>query len=436
MDKNSRINDQFGRFEFRVLRNGSTFSIPVPIPAYGKIGVEILTYDKLNGANNRNGVPCMELTINDQQAFQQNLETFTFAQTRSILIHTDYQTAQENGQRFVKMYVDTGNDLPFYQTNESEGVLNITSDSTHKVQINLWDIYNNNSQVNFDIIGKAPVANLDLPGYNTASDITYQLQGNDLVVEVPEHLSDPCAYVYSNRMRYQLDVAYRLNKTAVFLWDMDQGLPDSLVYGDKKLDFGFKAVMPGASSFNYYGDRVQIHAPKGALFDTVFLTYNYALDSIKEIETFKICRDIYPIQKNITITLTPGLVYNMPEQTAVYSLDERGNPSYIGGNWENEKINFKTRNWGTFTILADTVKPQVKALILNKDQLVFRIDDQLSGIKNFDLYLNDEWVLMNYDYKKRIIGSEKLDKQVPFTGSLELKITDNAGNVNTYRSNI
>jgi hypothetical protein len=126
----------------------------------------------------------------------------------------------------------------------------------------------------------------------------------------------------------------------------------------------------------------------------------------------------------------------MPEQTAVYSLDERGNPSYIGGNWENEKINFKTRNWGTFTILADTVKPQVKALILSKDQLVFRIDDQLSGIKNFDLYLNDEWVLMNYDYKKRIIGSEKLDKQVPFTGSLELRITDNAGNVNTYRSNI
>lgn len=436
MDKSSRINGRYGRFEFQVLRNGSTYSIPVPITASGSIGVEILTHDKLNGANNRNGVPCMELTMDNQQAFQQNLETFTFAESRSILIHTDYQTARENGQRFVKMYVDTGNNLPFYETNNSMGMLRVLSDSTHKVQINLWDIYNNTSQVNFKITGQDPVHQINLPDYRNPKKIGYDLQGNDLVIEAPEDKDDPCAYVYSNRMRYQLEVAYRLNQTAVFIWDMDQGLPDSLIYGKEKLDFEYKAVMPGASSFNYYGDRVQIQAPKGALFDTVFLTYNYALDTVGKKEIFTISRDIYPIRKSISITCSPALKYLQKEQTSVYSLDNRGNPSYVGGSWNGEKITFKTRNWGTFTILADTVEPQVKALILNKDQLVFRIDDKLSGIKDYNLFLDGEWVLMNYDYKKKIIRSEKQYQQVPFEGALELKVTDNAGNVSTYRTNI
>jgi hypothetical protein len=106
MDKNSRINNQYGRFEFPVLKQGTRYTIPLPITAYGNIGVEILTHDKLNGANNRNGVPCMELSLDEKRVFQQNLQRFKFSETRSILIHTDYRTAREKGQRFVKMYID------------------------------------------------------------------------------------------------------------------------------------------------------------------------------------------------------------------------------------------------------------------------------------------------------------------------------------------
>jgi len=436
MDKDSRINGQYGRFEFNVLRRGTSYSIPGNITAHGTIGVEILTFDRLNGANNRNGVPCMELTIDDQQAFQQNLETFTFAQTRSILIHTDYQTAREKRQKYIKMYIDSGNDLPFYETNRYDGLLKITSDSTHEVKINLWDIYNNNSQVNFKLTGEEPPKELQSAGYQTPGKPQFHLHGNDLVIEAPLVPEDHCAYVFSNRMQYQLDPSYQINQGVVFLWDMDQGLPDSLVYGDELMRFNFKAVMPGASSFNYYGERIQIQAPGRALFDTVFLTYDYQLDSVKQREVFSICRDIYPIRRNITITLNPSLDYPDRKKTSVYVLDSRGNPGYIGGEWKSEKINFRTRNWGTFIILADTMKPQVKALILNKDQLVFRIDDKLSGINDYNLKLNDKWVLMNYDYKKKLIRSEKLDQAVPFKGALELIVTDNAGNIHTYRTNI
>ncbi len=436
MDKNSRINHRYGRFEFQVVRQGSNYILPVPIAAYGNIGVEILTHDKLNGANNRNGVPYMELTLNQQQVFQQKLRTFSFAESRCILIHTDYQTAQQKSQRFVKMYVDNGNSLPFYKTSESRGILSIEADSLHKVQINLWDKHNNSRQVVFEIQGEFPKERIQLQNYKNASALDYQLKGNSLVIKAPGKQDNPCSYVFSRRMRYQLDAAYHINNTAVFLWDMHRGLPDSIQYSGQTLNFGYKAVMPGASSFNYYGETVDIHAPVNALFDTVYLTYTHAVDTVKNRERFTICEDIYPIRKNISIALKPELSYPDHKRTAVYALDKRNNPSYVGGKWDGRIINFKTRNWGTYTILSDTLKPVVKPLILNKDQLVFRIDDKLSGIHQYELHLDGQWVLMNYDYKKKIIRSEKLDSNQPFSGRLELKVTDNAGNINLYRTNI
>ena len=436
MDKNSRINNQFGRFEFKLLRQGNTYSIPVPITAYGNIGVEILAHDKLNGANNRNGVPCMELSFNEQQAFQQNLQRFKFSETRSILIHTDYQTAKEKGQRFVKMYIDNGNRLPFYETNESKGVLNITSDSTHQVQINLWDIYNNNSQVNFEITGAGPETKFSNPSHQSSKQLNYKLLGNNLMIQGPNDNQEVCAYVYANRMRYQLDPAYRINQSAVFLWPMDRGLPDSLEYGSAELKFDYKAVMPGASAFNYYGDRIKIHAPVNALFDTVFLEYTYSIDTVRKREQFSISKDIYPINKNLTITLKPAHQPINYDQAAVYSLDKRGNPSYVGGNWKGKELEFKTRNFGRFTILSDTLEPEVRALILNQEQLVFRIRDKLSGVKDYKLTIDGQWVLMNYDYKKNLIRSEKLDPDIPFKGNLVLEVTDNAGNIKKYSTNL
>ncbi len=437
MDKNSRINGQYGRFEFRVIKNGAKYTLPVPVTAYGNIGVEILTHDKLNGAHNRNGVPCIEMSFDGAQVFQQNIDRFKFSETRSILIHTDYQTSREKGQRFVKMYVDSGNELPFYETNQSKGIIKIAKDSTHSVLINLWDMYNNHTQVAFELKGTEPSNTLRLTNYKGTSKISYSLINNNLMVKAPVVSQEvPCVYLYSNRMRYQVDHAYTINQTAVFLWDMDQGLPDSLLYDDKKLTFNYKALIPGATTFNYFGEHLELQIPSKALFDTVFLTSDYKLDSSKHQEQFVICRDIYPIRKNINVTLKPRLKYPDHQRTAVYSLDKRGNAAYSGGRWDGEKVRFKTRYWGTFTLLTDSIMPEIKPLILNSDKLVFRIKDALSGIKKYELEIDGKWVLMKYDYKKNIIRSEKIEPKTPFKGALRLKITDNAGNVKNYSTNL
>ncbi|MCZ6692780.1 MAG: M23 family peptidase, partial [Bacteroidetes bacterium] len=75
-------------------------------------------------------------------------------------------------------------------------------------------------------------------------------------------------------------------------------------------------------------------------------------------------------------------------------------------------------------------------LIKNQDRLSFRIKDELSGIAEYRVDVNGSWVLMNYDYKKNLIWSEKLDPNNPFQGELILKVTDNLGNENIYTTKL
>ena len=65
-----------------------------------------------------------------------------------------------------------------------------------------------------------------------------------------------------------------------------------------------------------------------------------------------------------------------------------------------------------------------------KDELRFKIRDDLSGIKEYIGKINGNWILFNYDYKRDLIFSQKIDEEKPFMGNFELKIIDKAGNVN------
>ena len=61
-------------------------------------------------------------------------------------------------------------------------------------------------------------------------------------------------------------------------------------------------------------------------------------------------------------------------------------------------------------------------------QIKFRIGDNLSGVNSFRCEVNGKWLLMKYEHKTATIYSEKLDKSLPLSGKVVLKVKDNAGN--------
>lgn len=430
----SRVNHQFGRFEFNPVLRDNDYVIDKPIEAWGKIGLEILAYDKFNGANNTNGFPCIEVLVNGVRTFSLDLDKFSFAQTRHIEVHMDYAVRKTSGSKYIRLYKADGNELSFYKLNNEKGAITVNKpDSLLDVQINLSDLYGNLRKVKLQL--KATEPDPAVPAQAQGKQTRQEVMENTLKFFAPvKGNTSKIATVYANRMAYELAPAYIQNGNAVYLWDLRVSLPDSADACEEMQRFNFKAMVPSVNEYNLFLPEMDLHFPANTLFDTLYLKTGYREERDKEI--FTISEDFQPLSSSMYVTLKPNKVYPDKNRTHVYSYGGNGSYGWEGGRWEGEKMSFRTKNLGDYTILTDSVPPFIKPVRVNTSDLSFQISDNLSGIGSFNAFVNDEWVLMNYDHKRKAIWSEKLDKSKPFKGAVVLKVTDQAGNETVYKTNL
>ncbi|MGM0376004.1 MAG: M23 family metallopeptidase [Bacteroidota bacterium] len=119
-------------------------------------------------------------------------------------------------------------------------------------------------------------------------------------------------------------------------------------------------------------------------------------------------------------------------------LPENGEPEYAGGSAEGTHFVIESRSGGDYILVRDTVPPQIK--VKNKpsgmdyrrrDKLVVDLEDDFSGIDQYEATINGKWALFEYDAKNDQIICY-FDK-VPFLHSgnkyeLVIEATDQAGN--------
>lgn len=77
-----------------------------------------------------------------------------------------------------------------------------------------------------------------------------------------------------------------------------------------------------------------------------------------------------------------------------------------GGKYEDGYVKAKPRNFGSFYIAVDTLAPTITPLNITDGKSMrgigkmnYKIRDNLSGIKSFNGYIDDQWVLMEFDAK-------------------------------------
>lgn len=115
------------------------------------------------------------------------------------------------------------------------------------------------------------------------------------------------------------------------------------------------------------------------------------------------------------------------------------NQNSIGGKFENNKLVAESKSFGIFSYKYDTIPPTI-TLIKNKKQLnfknkiSFKINDNLSRIKDYNLFINDKWCITEYDAKTSTITCF-FDEQTP-KGNVHLKliVTDKVENKSTFES--
>lgn len=429
MDKDSRVENTFGRKEYDLKSNGKNYVIEKPINVYGNIGFEIYAFDLLDNSSFRTGITEIELFINGEVVHRQEINSFSFSDQRNILVHMPYRELQTSRQRFHKLYIDDGNNLQIYKSKLYNGLRLVEEDCTYPVKIVMRDTYNNESSVSFSVQCKKPELYVeDNSSANTRSEeVNEDVIDNTLKVTISKRKDESHHNIllYRAGINYELAPDYVIGDEATYLWDLREGLPDSANYCGEKKDFNFEAMVPSQKEFHFYNRRMNIHFPVNALFDTLYLETNYKKEDGMEFFTFG--NIFQPLRRHLTVTLKPEEKYD-PKYNAIYSVDAAGNLYYEGGSWKDNTITFRTRDFYTYTIAADKEPPIITPVKLTQDELMFKVSDKMTGIKSYELTIDDEWVLMHYDYKQDLIWSEKLHDEQKFSGNLKLRVTDSQGN--------
>jgi len=431
----SRINNQFGRIVFDVQKSGNTYTLNEPIQIEGTVGVELYAFDRQDWTRFRTGITTIVMKLNDTLVFEQNINEIPFSKSRNFYNHVNFKELVAHGLRYHKLYVDTGNELDFYNTNESNGLLTIINEDTLELQIDMYDTYGNSSKVNVELIGSSSNSATISSAIKAGG---HQIYGNTLAVHSLKDSLQYAAQFHFGDVRQYIMPAYTVDDINVYLWNMLDGIPDSVSMRGTVENIPENTMIPANQSYTFFSPFMEASFSKRTLFDSIYLNISYEKASVQDaedLEIFQFGKPDYPLRTNVKILLLPKNSYDKTK-TFVYEMDNRGNFSFAGGKWEGNNILFNTRNLGRYTLVSDTIPPSLKPLIINPEKLVFKIDDKLSGIKEFRVSVNDEWVLMKYDPKKRQIWSYKLIKEDPFQGQLRVIVIDNSNNERVYTSTI
>ncbi|MCK3686143.1 M23 family metallopeptidase [Maribellus sp. YY47] len=132
------------------------------IPVYGPVGFAIEANDYLDGSYNKCGINKLSLSVDGMTSFAFLLDRFSFDHSRYINSHIVYGEYIESGRRFIKTWVDPGNQLPIYTYDFSNGVLAEKS-GRHSIRMELSDSYGNSSSLQFNVEVKFKKVNSAIP---------------------------------------------------------------------------------------------------------------------------------------------------------------------------------------------------------------------------------------------------------------------------------
>ena len=188
---------------------------------------------------------------------------------------------------------------------------------------------------------------------------------------------------------------------------------------------------------NYFkAHNITISIPKNALYKDLELQYHIA-DTIKGAitPTHFVHNDYTPLHKAISVSIKVGRLseYFRSKATIVH-FDRRKRYYAKGGKWRNNYLTAKSKAFGGFAVMIDTIPPKITPtnIFKNKDMrrnstITVKIADNLSGVKSYKGTIDGKWILMEYEAKKSKLFYT-FDNLPLGNHNFELTLTDGVGN--------
>ncbi len=133
--------------------NGNPMGLGRTINAWGRIGIGVKAYDKMNGQNNIYAVKHIRLFVDGDPVFSSTIGRFSFSDTRMINSLIDFEDWRERNSFFIKSFIEPGNTLPFYKS-FNNGYIDINEEREYTLLYELEDHYGNTLSYQFKVNGK------------------------------------------------------------------------------------------------------------------------------------------------------------------------------------------------------------------------------------------------------------------------------------------
>ena len=148
-----------------------------------------------------------------------------------------------------------------------------------------------------------------------------------------------------------------------------------------------------------------------------------------------------PLHKEIVVSIKDSIPEEKKEKSYIAIKTEDGSFKYKGKTWKNGNLYAKTREFGSFTVVMDTIQPIIKDyryIKKNNDnytkQISVKINDHESGIDFYRGEIDGEWILMEYDFKSNLliyqIDPEKINQG---EHTLKVIVRDKLDNQNIFK---
>lgn len=189
---------------------------------------------------------------------------------------------------------------------------------------------------------------------------------------------------------------------------------------------------------NLKKEKIAVDFYKNTFYDDFYLDFEVTND------TLKLHEDVVFAQKNFNITYNVSN-YKTEDKNKLYIarlIGYKNFPVYTNTKRKGELLTASTNTLGTYALTTDSIKPTIKPINFKEGQwlskyryLKINIDDDGSGISNYRATINGKWVLMEYDYKTKMLTYDFNDGIVTETkNNLKVIVTDNVGNNSTFET--
>lgn len=347
-----------------------------PLHVHGEIGFGIDAIDQMNGHGNHLGLNSIQLKIDDKTIYHVEFDKLSFDDTRYINAHIDYPQYKENQKMIHRCYVLPGNKLNNYRILENQGIYKFRNDKEHLVKIIVNDLYGNSSTA------QLTVKSHSLPAAQTTKD------------------------------------KISVKPSSIFRYDINN---------------------------IFKNEWVQMELPLGVLYEDVAFEFSIGDTLRKNLSPiYQLHYDKVPLHKNITIKLkAPHLDSSLQSKVMLLHYDDKGNSSPAGGTWQNGYVISQVKRLGGYAITIDTIPPVISTInipatgvITNLHEIKFKIGDGLSGIGNYNAFVNGDWICMEFDAKSGLLTYD-FHKPLP-KGKLDfvLVVEDTRGNLSRYQKNL